>query len=91
MKENIFDLSEHIAQVDTCTHVDGCRMIDGRMTCDFGCSCLPKTGIIDPILIKVIAFLDKRAETLYNLGGVHIRESVSLSEAARMIEQGIWE
>ncbi len=37
---------------------------------------------------QIIAFLNSRAEELYRLGGVHIRESVALGEAALMIEHG---
>ena len=42
------------------------------------------------ILMELVAFLNKRAEELHNLGGIHIRESVSLGEAVLMIEQGMW-
>jgi hypothetical protein len=40
---------------------------------------------------KIIDFLNKRAEELYKLGGVHIRESVALGEAAMMLQQDMWQ
>lgn len=36
---------------------------------------------------KVISFLNERAEQFYKLGGVHLRESVALGEAAIILEQ----
>ncbi len=38
---------------------------------------------------EIVAFLKRRAEELYKLGGVHLRESVALGEAAIMIEMGM--
>lgn len=38
---------------------------------------------------EIIVFLKKRAEELYKLGGVHVRESVALYEAAMIIEMGM--
>jgi len=38
----------------------------------------------------IVTFLNLRAEELMALGGVHIRESVALGEAAIMIERGMY-
>jgi hypothetical protein len=40
-------------------------------------------------LRRVVVFLKDRAKQLHDMGGVHIRESVSLFEAAIMIENGM--
>ncbi len=42
------------------------------------------------VLMEVVAFLNRRAGELHNLGGVHVREAVALGEAAIMIENGMW-
>jgi hypothetical protein len=41
----------------------------------------------DKVIDEIVAFLNKRAGELYNLGGVHIRESVALGEAAILIDK----